>query len=96
MNAAKQTLPEDAAHVLIVDDDDRIRNLLKRYLTENGFRTSVAKNGEEQQEPLLPIRPYSISLNQSGIIDSLASQIFLANGSVLASNVTGDREECRN
>ncbi|WP_375208224.1 response regulator [Hyphococcus sp.] len=47
MNAAKQTLPEDAAHVLIVDDDDRIRNLLKRYLTENGFRTSVAKNAKE-------------------------------------------------
>ncbi|MEM8770861.1 MAG: response regulator [Pseudomonadota bacterium] len=35
---------EDAGHILVVDDDDRIRTLLKRYLTENGFRTSVAKD----------------------------------------------------
>ncbi|WP_375204002.1 response regulator [Hyphococcus sp.] len=47
MKAAKKTIPEDAAHVLIVDDDDRIRSLLKRYLSENGFRTSVAGNAKE-------------------------------------------------
>ncbi len=35
---------DDAAHLLVVDDDDRIRELLKRYLSENGFRTSVASN----------------------------------------------------
>ena len=58
--------------------------------------SAASQNDEEQQEPLLYIRPSSISLNQSGIIDSLAAQIFLANGSVLASDVTGDREECRN
>lgn len=33
---------EDARHILVIDDDDRIRALLKRYLTEHGFRTSVA------------------------------------------------------
>lgn len=38
---------EDAGHVLIVDDDDRIRTLLKKYLSENGYRTSVAKNAGE-------------------------------------------------
>lgn len=38
---------EGAAHVLIVDDDDRIRSLLKRYLSENGFRTSTACNASE-------------------------------------------------
>ncbi|WP_428409838.1 response regulator [Hyphococcus sp.] len=47
MKTPKQSIPEDAAHVLIVDDDDRIRNLLKRYLSENGFRTSVAGNAKE-------------------------------------------------
>lgn len=40
-------IAESAAHVLIVDDDDRIRTLLKRYLTENGFRTSVASDAGE-------------------------------------------------
>ena len=29
-------------HLLVVDDDDRIRDLLKRYLTRAGFRVSVA------------------------------------------------------
>lgn len=41
------TPAEDAAHLLIVDDDDRIRALLKRYLTENGFRTSVAGDARQ-------------------------------------------------
>jgi two-component system phosphate regulon response regulator OmpR len=38
---------QEPAHILVVDDDDRIRTLLKRYLTDNGFRASVAANGEE-------------------------------------------------
>ncbi|MFC2952623.1 response regulator [Marinicaulis aureus] len=47
MKAAKHVIPEDAAHILIVDDDDRIRSLLKRYLSEHEFRTSVASNAKE-------------------------------------------------
>jgi len=43
---------EKAPHILVVDDDDRIRALLKRYLAENGYRTSVAKNGAEARELL--------------------------------------------
>jgi two-component system phosphate regulon response regulator OmpR len=35
-------LPDNAPHILIVDDDQRIRNLLSRYLTENGFRVTPA------------------------------------------------------
>ncbi len=42
-----QHITEDAGHVLIVDDDDRIRTLLKKYLSENGYRTSVAQNAAE-------------------------------------------------
>lgn len=45
-----QKVPEKAAHLLVVDDDDRIRSLLKRYLTENGYRVSVAKDGAEARE----------------------------------------------
>lgn len=40
--ANRPTLPDNAPHVLIVDDDHRIRNLLSRYLCENGFRVTPA------------------------------------------------------
>ncbi|HEU0070058.1 MAG TPA: response regulator transcription factor [Alphaproteobacteria bacterium] len=32
----------DAPHVLVVDDDRRLRDLLQRYLSENGFRVTTA------------------------------------------------------
>ncbi|MEM6413141.1 MAG: response regulator [Pseudomonadota bacterium] len=34
-------------HILVADDDDRIRTLLKRYLSENGYGVSTASNGTE-------------------------------------------------
>jgi two-component system phosphate regulon response regulator OmpR len=45
-------LPEDdAAHLLVVDDDTRIRDLLSRYLTEQGFRvTTAAEAGEARRK----------------------------------------------
>jgi len=33
---------DNAPHILIVDDDQRIRDLLARYLQENGFRVTTA------------------------------------------------------
>jgi two-component system, OmpR family, phosphate regulon response regulator OmpR len=47
---ASPKVSEKASHLLVVDDDDRIRSLLKRYLTENGYRVSVAKDGAEARE----------------------------------------------
>ena len=37
----------DDAHILVVDDDDRIRNLLKRFLQERGYRVSTAPNADK-------------------------------------------------
>lgn len=34
----------NGANILVVDDDDRIRELLKRYLNANGFNITVAKD----------------------------------------------------
>ena len=34
-------------HILVVDDDDRIRELVKEYLNENGFTVSTANSAEE-------------------------------------------------
>lgn len=43
---------EQAPHILVIDDDDRIRTLLKRFLTENGLRVSAAKNAAEARDLL--------------------------------------------
>ena len=37
--------PPRARHLLIVDDDDRIRELLKEYLARAGFRVTAASGG---------------------------------------------------
>ena len=39
------TPPARARHLLIVDDDDRIRELLKEYLARAGFRVTAAAGG---------------------------------------------------
>jgi two-component system phosphate regulon response regulator OmpR len=41
-NSQSDALPDDAPHLLIVDDDHKIRDLLARYLFEQGFRVSTA------------------------------------------------------
>jgi two-component system phosphate regulon response regulator OmpR len=45
-------MADDATHILVVDDDDRLRDLLKRYLSECGYRVSVAANAEEARASL--------------------------------------------
>ena len=35
------------AHILVVDDDDGIRNLVKQYLNENNYLVTTAKNSED-------------------------------------------------
>ena len=43
-------------HILVVDDDDGIRNLVKQYLTENNFLITTAKNAEEAKEKISIIK----------------------------------------
>ena len=38
------------AHILVVDDDDGIRNLVKQYLNENNFLVTTAKDAEDAKE----------------------------------------------
>lgn len=37
---------KDCPHILVIDDDTRLRSLLQRYLQENGFAVSTAKDAE--------------------------------------------------
>jgi two-component system phosphate regulon response regulator OmpR len=39
-------------HILVVDDDDRIRNLLKDYLSENNYIVSTAENADHAKDRL--------------------------------------------
>jgi len=38
---------DDAPHILVVDDDRRLRQLISRYLGEHGFRVSMASDAAE-------------------------------------------------
>lgn len=45
------SLPEDnASHILVVDDDRRLRELLSRYLSSNGFRVTNASDAAEARK----------------------------------------------
>jgi two-component system phosphate regulon response regulator OmpR len=50
METAADALRDDAAHILVVDDDRRLRELLSRYLTDNGFRVTVAADAAEARQ----------------------------------------------
>ena len=39
-------------HILIVDDDDRIRDLLKDFLSDNHYIVSTAENSDQAKEKL--------------------------------------------
>ena len=43
---------ETEPHLLVVDDDPRLRELLRRYLSDNGFRVTVAVDAEEARASL--------------------------------------------
>ena len=44
--------PDEAPHLLVVDDDMRIRTLLTRFLGSHGFRVTAAASAEEARRQL--------------------------------------------
>ena len=46
------TPDDDAPHVLVVDDDRRLRDLLSKYLSSNGFRVSNAGDADEARRKI--------------------------------------------
>ena len=45
-------MSETEPHLLVVDDDARLRELLRRYLSENGFRVTVAADAADARANL--------------------------------------------
>ena len=71
----------DAAHVLVVDDDVRLRTLLQRYLGEQGFRVTTADHAADARAKLRSLRPDLVVLDvmmpgESGLtlIEALRSE----------------------
>ncbi len=58
-----QPAPAENAHVLVVDDDARLRGLLARYLAEHGFRVTTAENAAEAREKLGFLKPDLVVLD---------------------------------
>ncbi len=59
-------------HILLVDDDERLRALLSRYLTEHGFHVTTAENAAAARERLRVVDPDLMVLdvmmpNESGL-----------------------------
>ena len=39
----------NSEHILVVDDEPEIRDMIERYLTNQGYRVSTAPDGEEMR-----------------------------------------------
>ncbi len=49
---AGEGMTENKPHILVIDDDRRIRELLQSYLADNGFRVSVAPTAAVAREKM--------------------------------------------
>ena len=56
MNPEAAALADDAPHLLVVDDDRRIRDLLSRFLFAEGYRVTTAETAAEARAKLEGLR----------------------------------------
>src|SRR6266481_7418323 len=52
MSSVPVTLADDAPHLLLVDDDRRIRDLLSRFLLAEGYRVTTAETAADARAKL--------------------------------------------
>ena len=69
-------------HILVVDDDDRIRNLIKEYLKDNNFIVSTASDAEKAK---LQIDQFKFDLVV--LVVMMPGQIGFVLGAILGSNL---------
>jgi two-component system, OmpR family, phosphate regulon response regulator OmpR len=56
MTTVSTALPDDAPHLLVVDDDRRIRDLLSRFLFGEGYRVTTAETAADARAKLQGLR----------------------------------------
>ncbi|GEM_PF-915232 len=59
----KPSLPAESGIVLVIDDDDVVRNLLQAYLSKIGYQVALADNGKEGLALAKKLRPNAITLD---------------------------------
>ena len=89
---------DSGVHVLIVDDESEIRNVLAEYLTERAYRVTTGKNGREAIElvygdPSIKIVLLDVSMPQMGGLEALSGIMSLnPHPSVVMMTAVADRE----
>ena len=74
-------MENDKLHVLVVDDDDRIRGLLKDYLANNDYIVSTAENASQAK-----VRLEYIKFDIEGMWYEFCEDVFKNNLQVLQIN----------
>ena len=44
------------AHILVVDDDEGIRNLVKQYLNNNNFLVTTSESAEDAEQKIISVK----------------------------------------
>ena len=84
--------------ILVIDDDTRLRNLLGKFLEENGFETSLAKDSDEAKN-FLKTEKYDLLIvdvmlpNQSGIEFTNNLRISLDNTPIIMLTARGEQDD---
>ena len=80
------SLADDAPHLLVVDDDRRIRDLLSRFLASEGYRVTTADNAADARAKLQGLR-----------FDLLVLDVMMPgeSGFDFAQSLRGDSTTCR-
>ena len=85
------------AHILVVDDDNGIRNLVKKFLEDNNYLVNTAANSEEAQKKIKIIKFDLIILDimmpgQSGL-DFISENKKKINTPIILLTAKGEAEE---
>ena len=59
-------MSQDRLHLLVVDDDSRLRELLRKYLSDNGYVVTTAKDAAEARLKL-----------QNGVFDLMVLDVMM-------------------
>lgn len=84
--------------ILVIDDDTRLRNLLGKFLEENGFETSLAKDIEEAKS-FLNNQKYDLLIvdvmlpNQNGIEFTHNFRLALDNTPIIMLTARGEQDD---
>lgn len=65
-DSARIDITDHAHHILVVDDDRRLRELLARFLTQNGYRVTTAASAAEAQ-----------AMSESLVFDALVLDVMM-------------------